>query len=347
MQLLIPTPNIEIFNPDPSPILDLRFRNLQVFPANIDRLTHLIELSLLNNQLTTIPTTIDNLTNLVSLSLSGNQITTLPTSIGNLPNLQWLYLGSNRLTAIPHSLGNLSQLTSLSLRANYLTTIPDSIGNLTNLNWLHLDRNQLSSLPDRISKLVNLTELNLSHNQLTNLPAAIGDLTKLVKLNLDRNRLTSLPASISKLVNLREIQLDGNEITDLSVLQTLPNLQIVRLGGVNLPRQYWCDLDRLNPQWLLAENRVELRRILIDRIGYLQIYNHFGAIVQDTWRQYTLLKTRRFESFEREPMVLLKMVCPSTAHIHILRVPPTMKSAEAAIVWVNHGIHPDDFAVQT
>ena len=46
-------------------------------------------------------------------------------------------------------------------------------------------------------------------------------------------------------------------------------------------------------------------------------------------------------------MVLLKMICPSTAHIHILRVPPEMVSAEAAITWVNHGIHPDRFSIQT
>ena len=50
---------------------------------------------------------------------------------------------------------------------------------------------------------------------------------------------------------------------------------------------------------------------------------------------------------EREPLVLLKMTCPSTGHIHLLRVPPEMTSAEEAITWVNHGIHPDEFAVQT
>jgi leucine-rich repeat protein SHOC2 len=48
-----------------------------------------------------------------------------------------------------------------------------------------------------------------------------------------------------------------------------------------------------------------------------------------------------------EPMVLLKMTCPSTNHIHILRVPPEMTSAEEAITWVNHGIHPDRIAFAT
>jgi leucine-rich repeat protein SHOC2 len=41
------------------------------------------------------------------------------------------------------------------------------------------------------------------------------------------------------------------------------------------------------------------------------------------------------------------MTCPSTQHIHIPQVPPEMESAEAAIIWVNHGIHPNEFAVQT
>ena len=327
-------------------ILDLRFHDLQSLP-HISNPSSLIELSLLNNQLTTLPDPIGDLSNLASLSLSGNQITTLPTRIGNLINLQWLYVGSNRLSTVPSSLGQLSKLKSLSLRDNYLTTIPDSIGNLTNLTWLHLDRNQLSTLPASISKLLNLTELNLSHNQLIDLPIDIGNLTNLVKLNLNNNQLTTLPESIANLINLQEIQLNDNEITNLSVLRQLPKLQIVRFQGVDLPRRYWIDVDEWQPQWLLDESKIELRRILIDRVGYLQIYHQFGAIVQDTWRQYTLLKTRRFQSFDREPMVLLKMVCPSTAHLHILRVPPLVTSAEAAIVWVNHGIHPDDFTVQT
>jgi len=50
---------------------------------------------------------------------------------------------------------------------------------------------------------------------------------------------------------------------------------------------------------------------------------------------------------ERELMVLLKMTCPSTQHIQILQVTPEMTSAEAAITWVNYGIHPDKFTVQT
>ena len=41
------------------------------------------------------------------------------------------------------------------------------------------------------------------------------------------------------------------------------------------------------------------------------------------------------------------MICPSTGHIHVLRVPPEMKSASEAITWVNWEIPPEDFAIQT
>jgi hypothetical protein len=48
-----------------------------------------------------------------------------------------------------------------------------------------------------------------------------------------------------------------------------------------------------------------------------------------------------------EPMYLLKMTCPSTGFIHSLRVPPDIKSARAAIRWVNWGIEPEEFALQS
>ncbi len=41
------------------------------------------------------------------------------------------------------------------------------------------------------------------------------------------------------------------------------------------------------------------------------------------------------------------MTCPSTGHIHILRVPPEIESAEEGIMWVNWWVHPDEFAIQT
>jgi hypothetical protein len=128
----------------------------------------------------------------------------------------------------------------------------------------------------------------------------------------------------------------------------------VHMFDVQLPRRYWTEFSNWKAEWLLDEENASIRQVLIEQLGYEEIYNKLGAVSIDSWREYTLLKLDNMQSLYdegievgREPMLLLKMTCPSTGNIHILRVPPEMKSAEAAITWVNHGIHPDKFAIQT
>jgi len=65
----------------------------------------------------------------------------------------------------------------------------------------------------------------------------------------------------------------------------------------------------------------------------------------DSWQEYTLLKIGN--DVDVEPIHLLKMTCPSTGFIHVLRVPPDLTSAREAIAWVNGGIDPGEFSVQT
>jgi hypothetical protein len=123
---------------------------------------------------------------------------------------------------------------------------------------------------------------------------------------------------------------------------------------VSLPHRYWTRFSNWKAEWLLDEDNASVRQVLIDRLGYEKICDRLGAVSIDGWREYTLLKLDDMQiiyegrdEVGREPMMLLKMTCPSTADIHILRVPPDMTSAEAAITWINHGIHPDEFAIQT
>ncbi|WP_339376433.1 DUF6745 domain-containing protein [Calothrix sp. NIES-2098] len=116
--------------------------------------------------------------------------------------------------------------------------------------------------------------------------------------------------------------------------------------GVILPEKY----GKLHPKqwqarWLLEEDNAELRRVLIQGIGYAKITHELQAVELDTWQEYTLLKIDK--DVDMEPIVLLKMTCPSTDFIHILRVPPDVKSAREAISWVNWGIDSEDFSVQT
>ncbi len=115
--------------------------------------------------------------------------------------------------------------------------------------------------------------------------------------------------------------------------------------GVILPEKY----GKLHPsqwqaQFLLEERNTGVRRVLIQEIGYARIFHELQAQQLDTWAEYTLLK---INGADIEPMYLLKMTCPSTGFIHVLRVPPNMKSAREAIRWVNWGTAPEEFLVQT
>ncbi|WP_310412822.1 leucine-rich repeat domain-containing protein [Chamaesiphon sp. OTE_8_metabat_110] len=245
----------------------------------------------------------------------------------------------------------LNELERLYLGEEGLASLPESIGLLSNLNTLYLWENQLVSLPESISNLTNLSILDLSGNQFSYLPDSICNLANLDSLNLIENQLTNLPVSIVNLSNLTELQLDKNPLSDLSILQDLPKLVDVLFLGTWIPRRYWTKLSEWECEWILEEENVAIKHVLIQQIGYERICKELNAMELDSWREYTLLEIddidRVYVREIAEPIILLKMTCPSTGHIHILRVQPEMTSAEAAITWVNHGIHPDEFSIQT
>jgi hypothetical protein len=130
---------------------------------------------------------------------------------------------------------------------------------------------------------------------------------------------------------------------------------------VKLPEKY----GKLHPhewqaQWILEEENAELRRVLIQGIGYARICQELQATELDSWQEYTLLKLDAdIDGFQpddfdddddapqKEPIHLLKMTCPSTSFIHAMRVPPAITSARAAIRWINWDIDPEEFSVQT
>jgi internalin A len=115
--------------------------------------------------------------------------------------------------------------------------------------------------------------------------------------------------------------------------------------GVKLTEEYGkLPPDLWQAEWLLSESNAELRRVLIERIGYDRICCELQAVELDSWQEYTLLK---IDNADVEPIYLLKMTCPSTGFIHALRVPPDVRSAKEAIRWVNWDIDSEEFSVQT
>ena len=116
--------------------------------------------------------------------------------------------------------------------------------------------------------------------------------------------------------------------------------------GLQIPQKYGAVLSKnWRSQWILQEPNAELRRVLIQGIGYDRIVQELEAVELDAWREYSLLKIQA--DIDLEPIHLLKMTCPSTNHIHVLRVPPDLTSAREAIRWVNWDVDPEAFAVET
>lgn len=115
--------------------------------------------------------------------------------------------------------------------------------------------------------------------------------------------------------------------------------------GVTIPEKYgMLHPHQWQSKWILEEKNAEIRRLLIQTIGYGRICQELQAQTIDSYLEYTLLKINEVDI---EPMYLLKMICPSTGFIHVLRVPPNITSAREAICWVNWGINPEEFAIQS
>ncbi|MBD1885871.1 DUF6745 domain-containing protein [Microcoleus vaginatus] len=142
-------------------------------------------------------------------------------------------------------------------------------------------------------------------------------------------------------------------------VQFADGVSIYAYHGVILPEWY----GRLHPhqwqsKWVLKEQNAEVRRALIQGITYDRICQELAVTELDSWQEYTLLSIEFDDDFDwvgnAKPVYLLKMTCPSTGHIHALRVPPDVRSSSRAsltaleaIRWVNWGIEPEEFSVQT
>ncbi|MGG6242836.1 DUF6745 domain-containing protein [Nodosilinea sp. AN01ver1] len=133
--------------------------------------------------------------------------------------------------------------------------------------------------------------------------------------------------------------------------------------GIQLPHRYHrLPVSQWQSQWVLEERNAEIRRILIQEIGYARLCEELQAEVLDTWREYTLLRLPIWDDLSGpvaiwygpngfsegiEATYLLKMTCPSTQAIYVLRVPPKLRSAREAATWINWGTDPDWFTTET
>jgi hypothetical protein len=97
-------------------------------------------------------------------------------------------------------------------------------------------------------------------------------------------------------------------------------------------------------QEILSIENVELRRVLIERLGYEKFLQQVGGVIKDRDKDAGGERQLVYIPFEDdEPLMVLKVTCPSTGHIHILRVPPYMRSCHQAAAWIAGFDNPDHY----
>lgn len=149
--------------------------------------------------------------------------------------------------------------------------------------------------------------------------------------------LTTLPPGLHV---THWIELAGSGITSLPEGHGF----VLRWRGVQVSDRYAFASSALTGQEILNTENVELRRILIERLGYDTFLQQVGGLIRDRDRDAGGERQLIGVPFEDdEPLMLLKVVCPSTGHTHVLRVPPHLRTCHQAAAWIAGFDNPDNY----
>lgn len=151
--------------------LDLKDRGLTVLPAEIGRLTALIDADLADNRLKDIPKDFERLVDLEEVRLQGNLIASLPEGL-RFQRVKRVDLHGNLLASLPSNF-DVTSVETLDLSGNRLENLPADFRFLHRLVRLDLRNNRLDSLAVDVSALTSLRTLDLAFNQLVHLDSSL------------------------------------------------------------------------------------------------------------------------------------------------------------------------------
>lgn len=226
----------------------------------------------------------------------------------------------SRLLALPEGL----KVGSLSLRnCPQIERLPEE------LNTWFLDLNgcqQFSQWPNKAT--INRGALILRNCiSLTTLPKWLGRLSQLDLAGC--SHLHEIPEGVSV---SGWVDIGGTRITALPASMSGAG---IRWRGVRVDERIAFHPDQISAHEALAEKNSEVRRVMIERIGYMRFATEAKATVvdedQDAGGRRQLLK---IDLKEDEPLVGLSCICPSTARQYLLRVPPSTRTCHQAAAWI-------------
>lgn len=156
-----------------------------------------------------------------------------------------------------------------------------------------------------------------------------GWLTQIAQLDLSGCRgITALPGGLR--VN-GWLDVAGSGITALPAGQDIP----LRWRGVRVDARVAFAPETLTGAGVLAEPNTEVRRVMMERMGYARFLDEVGAEVLDRDRDAGGERTLvRVALGGDEPFVAISVSCPSTGRQYVLRVPPTIRTARAGAAWM-------------
>ena len=263
-----------------------------------------------------------------SLSLAGQPIVKLP------EELQVEFkLDLTNCTQIIELPKNLRVSILVLTNCTGLTSLPEGL----RVNFLQLDGcTALRHWPESAQVLHGWVRAR-GCSQLEQLPSQLGPLASLDLRNC--RRVASIPPGI----NVRSwIDIGGTRITSLP--EPLAKVGL-RWRGVPVNAQIAFFPETLNGGDILAERNAELRRVMIERVGFEKFVREVKAQVLDTDQDRGgERKLLRVHLENDEPIVLVSMHCPSTGRQYLVRVPPKTRTCHEAIAWTAGFDNPDDYA---
>lgn len=154
-------------------------------------------------------------------------------------------------------------------------------------------------------------------------------LTHVAHLDLSGCRgITALPAGLRV---SGWLDVAGSGLTGLPAGQQIP----LRWRGVRVDERVAFRPEELRGAEILATPNAEVRRVMMERMGYDRFLEEVGAQVldrdTDAGGERVLV---RVELPDDEPFVAVCVGCPSTGRRYTLRVPPTLQTGHAASAWL-------------
>lgn len=252
-----------------------------------------------------------------ALDLTGQPLTGLPAGLS--VRFKLCLRNCARLTALPAGLKagslDLSGCTALTaLPENFEATFLDISGCLRLKGWPRSASLALGRLRAR------------DCTGLTQLPDWLKHISQ-----LDLTGCRQIEELPDGLVVTSWIDLAG---TSIRVLPRSLRGTALRWRGVPIDERIAFRPEEIASEEVLAERNAELRRVLLERMGFERFLSQARAEVVDADRdpggERRLL---RVPLEGDEPLVCVSVRCPSTGRQYIIRVPPNMETCRQAVAW--------------